>query len=74
MKRRASTCFSQEENEWPRDLAAIRFFARSRMRSIGLERQTPITSATDFIANRPSAATTAAVAVFLTPWHVRAPP
>src|SRR5262249_50632764 len=51
----------------------IRFFARSRMRSIRLERQTPITSATVFIANRPSAATAAAAAVFLTPWRVRAP-
>jgi hypothetical protein len=27
-----------------------------------------------FIANRPSAATAPAAAVFLTPWHVRAPP
>src|SRR6266480_4548812 len=48
----------------------IRFFARSRMRSIRLERETPITSATVFIANRPSAATAAAAAVFLTPWRV----
>src|SRR6266508_2919736 len=35
---------------------------------------TPITSVTVFIANRPLAATTAAAAVFLTPWRVRAPP
>jgi hypothetical protein len=35
---------------------------------------TPITFATVFIANCPSAATAAAAAVFLTPWHVRAPP
>src|SRR5256885_16658813 len=40
----------------------IRFFGRSRMRSIRLERETPITSATVFIANRPSAATAAAAA------------
>src|SRR5262245_38955969 len=50
----------------------VRFFARSRMRSIRLERETPITSATVFIVNRPSAATAAAAAVFLTPWRVRA--
>src|SRR6266487_1893644 len=48
----------------------IRFFGRSRMRSIRLERETPITSATVFIGNRPSAATAAAAAVFLTPWRV----
>src|SRR4029077_13975440 len=42
----------------------IRFFGRSRMRSIRLERETPITSATVFIGNRPSAATAAAAAVF----------
>src|SRR5262245_27284795 len=42
----------------------IRFFGRSRMRSIRLERETPITSATVFIANRPSVATAAAAAVF----------
>src|SRR5262245_32227337 len=52
----------------------IRFFGRSRMRSIRLERETPITSATVVIGNCPSAATAAAAAVFLTPWHVRAPP
>src|SRR5262249_38170243 len=41
----------------------IRFFvARSRMRSIRLERETPITTAMVFIANRPSAATAAAAA------------
>ena len=34
----------------------------------------PITFATVFIGNRPSAATAAAVTVFLTPWHVRALP
>src|SRR5262249_53565650 len=41
------------------------------MRSIRLERETPITSATVVIGNCPSAATAAAAAVFLTPWHVR---
>jgi hypothetical protein len=38
-----------------------------------LERETPMTSATVFIANRPSAATAAAAVVFLTLWRVRAP-
>jgi hypothetical protein len=38
-----------------------------------LERETPITSATVFIGNRPSAATAAAAVVFLTLWRVRAP-
>jgi hypothetical protein len=42
------------------------FLRSSRMRSIRLERETPITSATVFIANCPSAATAAAAAVFLT--------
>jgi transposase InsO family protein len=52
----------------------IRLLGRSRMRSMRLERETPITSATVFIANRPSAATAAAAAVFLIPWRVRPPP
>jgi hypothetical protein len=38
-----------------------------------LERETPITSATVFIGNRPSAATAVAAVVFLTLWRVRAP-
>ena len=42
-------------------------------RSARLERETPITSATVFIGNRPSAATAAAAVVFLTLWRVRAP-
>src|SRR5262249_1517133 len=51
----------------------IRFLHRSWRRSARLERETPITSATVFIANRPSAATAAAAVVFLTRWRVRGP-
>src|SRR6516165_5542947 len=42
----------------------IRFLDRSCRRPARLERETPITSATVFIGNRPSAATTAAAVVF----------
>src|SRR5262249_27527869 len=46
----------------------IRFLHRSCRRSARLERETPMTSATVFIGNRPSAATAAAAVVFLTLW------
>src|SRR5262249_60649640 len=49
----------------------IRFLHRSCRRSARLERETPITSATVFIGNRPSAATAAAAVVFLTLCRVR---
>src|SRR5260370_37982529 len=49
----------------------IRFLHRSCRQSARLERETPITSATVFIGNRPSAATAAAAVVFLTLWRVR---
>src|SRR5258708_32574052 len=42
----------------------IRFLHRSCRQSARLERETPITSATVFIGNRPSAATAAAAVVF----------
>src|SRR5262249_24582511 len=51
----------------------IRFLHRSWRRSARLERETPMTSATVFIGNRPSAATAARAVVFLTLWRVRAP-
>src|SRR5262249_38834192 len=51
----------------------IRFLHRSCRQSARLERETPITSATVFIGNRPSAATAAAAVVFLTLWRVRRP-
>ena len=54
--------------------ASYQQFRALIMRSIRLERETPITSATVFIANRPSVATAAAAAVFLSPQRVRAPP
>src|ERR1700684_966141 len=47
----------------------IRFFVRSCSRSTRLERETPITSATVFIGNHPSAATAAAAAAFLSRWR-----
>src|SRR5262245_38676670 len=49
----------------------IRFLDRSCRRCARLERETPITSATVFIGNRPSAATAAAAVVFLTLWRAR---
>src|SRR6266487_2279281 len=64
----SATSLPSGSGGWP-----IRFFGRSRRRSIRLERETPITTATVFIGNRPSAATAVAAAVFLTPWRVRAP-
>jgi len=45
----------------------IRFLDRSCRRSARLERETPMTSATVFIGNRPSAATAAAAVVFFDP-------
>src|SRR5262249_57518097 len=51
----------------------IRFLHRSCGQSARLERETPITSATVFIGNRPSAATAAAAVVFLTLGRTRGP-